>query len=226
MKNVQFEQDILAVPKSFPRLSVATENNEQFLKGELEIRDNDGKLWETYQVEIKGSKDYPNRFPKLFEIGNAFPKIADWHVYEEDDSCCIDVPQNELLICKDGLPVVDYISQYAIPYLANQKFRELEGYYLYGEYAHGILGRIEFYQSKLKAKNPLELLRMLGLIIDGYNPSRQAMCPFCHKSKFRKCHRQAFRELSAIKSFLYHDGVTQLIPFFKRNPHFQLPKVF
>ena len=153
-----------------------------------------------------------------------FLKIADWHV-NEDESCCIDVPANELIICKDGLNLNDYIQQYAIPYFANQKYRELNGYYLYGEYSHGIFGRIEFYQSKLNAKNVSEFVQMLDLLIKGFNPNRQAMCPFCHKTKFRKCHRNAFRELSAIKDHIFFDGKTQLIPFFNRYPNYQLPLV-
>jgi hypothetical protein len=224
MKNELFEKDIKAIPDIFNKLKVIVEDGEQFLKGELDIIDNTGKLWDSYSVEIKGSVGYPKRFPKLFETGASFPKIADWHVYVDDKSCCVDVTPNEIILCKDGLLVVDYIQRFAIPYLANQTFRKREGYYLYGEYSHGILGRIEFYQSKLKAKSPLELIAMFDLIIKDYNPARTAFCPFCHKVKFRKCHRESFRELQNVKGYLYNDGL-QLIPFFKTNPDYKLPKV-
>jgi hypothetical protein len=225
MKNEQFEKDIEFVRELFPSLFIISENGEKFLKGELNIIDNYGKLWETYLIEIKASQDYPIMFPKLFELGNAFPKIADWHVYEKDASCCVDITPNEILICKNGLHITEYIKRFAVPYFANQKFRELEGYYLYGEYSHGIFGRIEFYQSKLKAKTPKELIQMFNLILRGFNHSRTAYCPFCNKIKFRKCHRDAFRELEAIKPFLYYDGIEQLIPFFEANPNYKLPKV-
>lgn len=223
MENEQFEKDIEAVPAKYPSLGVVNRNVQKLLSGTLDIIDNEGKLWETYKVEIRASSEYPYRFPKLFEIGNAFPKIIDWHVYESDKSCCVDITPNELIICKNGLTLIDYIDQYAIPYFANQKFREIEGYYLYGEYSHGIFGRIEFYQSKLKAKSPHQLIQMFDLIIKGYNPDRRAYCPFCHKVKFRKCHRNAFRELAKIKPFLYYEGIKQLIPFFQANPDFKLP---
>ena len=222
MINVQFETDISTIPELYSGLCIIQENGEKFLQGSLDIIDNTGKLWATYQIEIKASQGYPNKFPKLYETGNAFRKIADWHV-NEDESCCIDVPASELIICRDGLNLNDYIQQYAIPYFANQKYRELNGYYLYGEYSHGIFGRIEFYQSKLNAKNVSEFMQMLDLIIKGFNPNRQVMCPFCHKTKFRKCHRNAFRELSAIKDHIFFDGKTQLIPFFNRYPNYQLP---
>jgi len=222
MKNVQFEEDILLVPEVFDKLSIVEENEERFLKGSLDIIDGTGKVWETFQVEIKGSESYPYAFPRLYETNNAFPKNADWHVYENDFSCCVDVPMSEKIICKNGLNVADYIKQYAIPYFANQTYRIREGYYLYGEYSHGILGRLEFYQSKLKAKNPAELIKMFDLIIKDYNPDRRAMCPFCYKEKFRRCHRDAFRELQAIKGYVAQDGLN-LLEILKANPNYQLP---
>jgi len=224
MKNVQFEKDILLVPDLFDKLSVVEKNEELFLKGSLDIIDGTGKVWRTYDVEIKGSESYPYAFPKLYETNDAFPKNVDWHVYENDFSCCVDVPMSEKIICQNGLNVSDYISQYAIPYLANQTYRIREGYYLYGEYSHGILGRLEFYQSKLKASSPMQLLQMFDLIIKDYNPDRRAICPFCHKEKFRRCHRDVFRELQIIKDYLKYDKA-MLMKLLVVNPNYKLPSV-
>ncbi len=224
MKNTKFENDILSIPTKFNKLSVVELDGEKFLKGELDIIDTYGKLWDTYQIEIKGSSGYPFNFPKLFETEDIFPKIVDWHVYEFDDnSCCVDITPNEIIICKNGLDVYEYIQRFAIPYFANQSFRIREGYYLYGEYSHGIFGRIEYYQSKLKAKNSKELIQMFDLIISEYNPLRTSLCPFCYKTKFRKCHKKAFAELTIIKEFLFWDKTNHLMPFFAAFPNYKLP---
>lgn len=225
MKNVQFENDIAVVPGLFNKLKVFEVGGEKFLKGEIDIIDNTGKLWDTYSIEIKGSDSYPLCFPKLFETADAFPHNADWHVYENDFSCCVDVEPNEILLCKNGLNLVAYIKQFVIPYFANQSFRIREGYYLYGEYSHGIFGRIEYYQRKLKAKSPQQLIQMFDFIIRDVHLERTALCPFCSNSKFRKCHRNVFAELSAIKWIMAMDGMKQLIPFFNAHPDYQLPKV-
>lgn len=217
MKNPQFEKDIVQVSKVFNKLNVVEENQELFLRGSLDIVDNDGKVWDTYHVEIKGSHDYPYAFPYLFETGDSFPKNADWHVYEDTLSCCITVKPNELLICKNGLHVLEYIKQFAIPYLANQTYRMREGYYLHGEYSHGFLGYLEFYQNKLKPQSLVELLKMFELIIGDFNPDRTAMCPFCPKTKFRKCHRSAFRELQSIKTQVENDSL-EILKLLKNNP--------
>ncbi len=223
MKNLQFEIDCYSVPREFDKLRIVENSGELFLAGEIDIIDSKGTLWDTYSVEIKGSERYPLSFPKLFEVGDAFPKIADWHVYESNDkSCCIDVPMNEKIICKDGLHIMDYIKRFAIPYLANQSYRKREGYYPFGEYSHGIVGRIEYYQEKLKAKSPSDFIKMFTLIINDFDPVRTAFCPICEKSKFRKCHRSAFKELSFVKEFLIYD-MSVLDPFFKANPNIKLP---
>lgn len=224
MKNAVFENDIEQVLDLYPKLSIVKEEQGKILKGELDIIDLNGKIWETYSILIRASSDYPKMFPKLFETNGAFPKIADWHV-NSDESCCIDVPENEMIICNSGLHVKDFISNYVIPYLANQKFRELEGYYLYGEYSHGVVGKIEFYQSKLKARSPRQMIEMFDFIIKDKKPDRRSKCPFCINTKFRKCHKFPFEELSNIKQFLIYDGVNQLIPFFNMNPNYKLPKV-
>jgi hypothetical protein len=224
MKNVQFENDILLVPVTFNKLRVVEENEERFLKGSLEIADGTDKVWDTYEIEIKGSAGYPYAFPKLYETNSAFPKNEDWHVYIEDNSCCVDVPMNEKIICQKGLNITDYIKQYAIPYFANQTYRNREGYYLHGEYSHGFMGRLEFYQSKLRASSPIQLLEMFKLILKEFNPGRRAMCPFCHKEKFRRCHRDAFRELYIAKDFLNNDGLI-LLKYLNLIPNFKLPNV-
>jgi hypothetical protein len=48
------------------------------------------------------------------------------------------------------------------------------------------------------------------------------MCPFCHKEKFRRCHRDSFREMQQIKEYVAQDGLT-LLKILKANPDFKLP---
>ena len=224
MKNEQFERDIQDIPELFRKLAIGIDGDEKILQGALDVVDASGKLWETYQIEIRGSESYPYAFPKLFETAEAFPKTADLHVYDDEKSCCLDIKANEIILCKAGLGIADYITRFAIPYFANQSYRMREGYYLYGEYSHGIYGTIEYYQGKLKAKNPTQLIAMLDLIMRDYNPARGAYCPFCLTVKFRHCHRNVFTELQGIKDFIWFEAATRLIPFFKANPNYRLPK--
>lgn len=75
MRNIQFEIDILEVPRIFDSLKVIEGENENFLSGTLKIVDDDNKLWDSYDIEIHSSDKYPNAFPKLFETSNSFLKM-------------------------------------------------------------------------------------------------------------------------------------------------------
>jgi hypothetical protein len=222
MKNENFEKELIIIQQHFPNLKIVELGDERYLSGPIEIIDVDGQKWDEYDIELKASEDFPLRFPKLFETGNSFPKNMDWHVYPEDGSCCVDIPHNEIIICNNGLTVLEYIQRHAIPYFANQTFRKREGYYLYGEYSHGLLGKMEFYQSKLKTKSLKQLIEMLIIIVKGFNSDRTASCPVCTTSKFRKCHRDTFLELEKIKWNINYDLINQLIPLYKELPNFNL----
>jgi hypothetical protein len=126
MKNEQFEKDIEVVPGIYNGLTIVEAGGKKFLIGELPIADTNGKLWEKYQIEIKGSDSYPYSFPKLFETADAFPHNADWHVHEDDFSCCVDYPANAKILCKNGLHITDYIKNYAIPHISQIRLSELE----------------------------------------------------------------------------------------------------
>lgn len=75
MKNVQFEKDILLVPKLYDTLKIVSNDGEYFIKGSLDIIDDSGKLWDTYQVEIKGSEDYPFTFRNCMKLAMHFLKM-------------------------------------------------------------------------------------------------------------------------------------------------------
>lgn len=201
MRNSKFEEDIKLVPEIYKKLHLNTANNENFLTGELDIIDYNGMHWDTYFVDIKASDSYPFAFPKLFETGNSFPHITDWHI-NADDTCCVDVTPNEILICHKGLNVTDFIRKFAIPYFANQTYRRIEGYYKNGEYAHGISGIIQFYKSKLKPKNSDDLIKMFNIFLNGHKINRKDYCPFCKKTKFRNCHKIIFSELEPTRNYL------------------------
>lgn len=169
------------------------------LCGELDIIDAKGKLWETYQVEIHYIDDFPHRFPTLYETGDKIPKIADWHIYEDTLACCVKVRPAEIMRCVNGITVSEYIEEEALPYLFNQTHRRLEGFYVNGEYAHGLKGIYEFYSQELKTRDDIpRTVQMMRWIAMNEKPVRTAQC-FCgSEKKFRNCHRDAYERLKLV----------------------------
>ena len=201
-----FESEIPKFVEHFPKFHKAiSSQGTVMVEGELEIVDQDGKLWETYQVEIHSCDGFPHRFPYVFETGGKIPRIGDWHVYEDTQSCCLAVEPEERLICKDGLSLIDFVKNNVLPYFFNQTFRKVEGYYKNGEYAHGLRGIYEFYDDVLKTKGDIrETIRLMIKIAHRDKPGRTHNC-FCgSNTKFRRCHRDAYKKLSKLdKEILY-----------------------
>lgn len=184
---------------AFPSLSVAVTDDKKILKGTLPVVDKEGKHWEDYGIEIHCSENFPHEFPMLFETSGKIPKIADWHVYEDTLSCCVKVQPEEILRCKKGISLTEYIREEVLPYLFNQTHRRVEGYYVNGEYSHGVAGIYEFYAGSLKTGTDILLtLQLMKYISTHERPSRTSTC-FCgKKEKFRHCHRNAFDKLKSI----------------------------
>lgn len=183
----------------FPTLYRVKVDGKEILKGVLAVVDTDGKHWEEYEVEIHASENFPYRFPMLFETSGKIPKIADWHVYEDSLSCCVKVRPEEILCCKKGITVTEYIREEVMPYLFNQTHRRVEGYYVNGEYAHGMLGIYEYYANILMTGADIRLtIELIRFIASNARPCRTSPC-FCgRKIKFRRCHRVAFDTLKEI----------------------------
>ncbi len=180
-KNYQrFDRDAEEVCKEFTKLTRATRDDGViFLSGELDIIDREGKFWDSYQIEIHPSDEYPDRFPLVYDVSGKIPPIGDWHINEDTKTCCITVLPEEILICKGGITLTGFIHNNVIPYFFNQTFRRVEGYYCNGEYAHGIPGVFQFYDDILSSGRVIRKAIMLMIhIAKRQRPGRTHNC-FC-----------------------------------------------
>ncbi|MBL7787347.1 MAG: SEC-C domain-containing protein [Chitinophagales bacterium] len=197
MKNSIFEHQLDEVIQNYPKLSKFPLGNIFILRGIVDIIGSDGKFWDSYEIEIHPHKDFPNKFPILFEVSKKIPRNPDWHI-NIDGSCCVAVLPEELIMCKQSLTVLSYIDKYVIPFFANQTYRKLTGNFANGEYSHGIAGILEFYEIIFQTKD-IELMNMLSKwILNNPKPNRTNMC-FCgSKKKFRHCHAQLYDKIAKI----------------------------
>jgi len=193
-----FINQIDQVVERYSNFNIVEDSEEKYLQGELQVVDRSGVFWESYQLEIKHHPDFPYRFPKVFEISDKIPKIADWHI-NKDHSFCIDVDASEIIKCKDGLSLIEFIEKELTPYLFNQTHRKVQGHYVGGEYSHGLKGIYEFYSDSLKTgDNVRKTLSLMMFIATHSRPNRSNKC-FCESGElFRHCHRKAYDELKVL----------------------------
>ena len=179
-----------------PRLD---EKGLTYLKGILDIPNDSGEIEGSFLIEIHFKSGFPYRFPELFETGGIIPKEADWHKYA-NGSCCITVPPDEILKCRNGITVLHFVTQFAVPYFANYLYRIREGRYLNGEYAHNVLGLAQFYTDLLGTSDQTKWVHYFKCTFhnEKVGCERNDQC-FCNSGKkYKHCHLEAFNNLRLI----------------------------
>jgi hypothetical protein len=217
-----FVNQLDEVISKYPKLYKHIVDNVMALKGFIDIIDDSGKLWDTYEILVRPSSNFPNKFPILFEIGGKIPKNGDWHIYT-DGSCCLTVPPNEAIVCINGVSVLTFIDDWVLPYLANQTYRTLTGDFV-NEYSHGTLGLVEFYQNLLNTKDTNQIVRLLTFILNNKKPDRTNVC-FCGSNqKFRHCHKEAFEKINLIGEELVKSNLTSMFQYlaYTKTPKFSV----
>lgn len=183
----------------YPDLRIRETEGIKYLKGILNIPDDDGNIVGNFLIEVHLAKDFPYRFPYLLEIGGLIPNEADWHKYS-NSGCCITVDAKEKLVCRNGLHLIEFIETHAIGFFANFIFRKENGHYKNGDYGHGIIGLDQFYTEILKTPNRKLWWRYFENVFKNlsYNNNRNDPC-FCDSGKkFKHCHKIVFNDLREI----------------------------
>lgn len=184
--NEEFTKQIETFNKEYPNFQKKTTPGYSYLKGILDIPDDEGNIAGAFSIEIHPSKDFPYTFPVLYEVGGEIPCEADWHKYQ-DNSCCLTIPAKEKLLCKNGITLIWFVKNVAIPYFANQLYRRETGKYLQ-EYSHGSKGIWEFYTELFHSRDYEIWEHCLENTFGGKKFERNGQC-YCNSGKkYKKCH--------------------------------------
>lgn len=116
----------------------------------------------TFQISIDFSKSNPYR--EVYETGGKIQKIAD---HLEKTLLDLHAKQNgnaPVNVCVAGylqeeqdISLVEFVCEIVVPYFCDLVVFEKDGYWLRGEYSHGMLGILENYQDKLNKSNWKEI---------------------------------------------------------------------
>jgi len=190
---LRFKCEAKEIHEFYPELIFVEEDLNPRIVGELILQDEQGLFVDSYQIKIEPIPSFPSRFPYVFETGGRIPVNIDWHVFP-DGHCCIKSIPEEALICKQGISLIRFLEQQVKPYFFNQKYREINGFFL-NERSHGLDGNIEFFEEKFNTKDLAQIVRGLYFIKQRKEPNRVEKC-FCGSDlKYRKCHRDVYRLL-------------------------------
>lgn len=73
----------------YPKLGIPLRHNSFYqIDGIIDVVDEEGGYWDSYEVSIILPQDYPNVLPLLIEKGKKIKRHIDWHISEEG-ICCL-----------------------------------------------------------------------------------------------------------------------------------------
>lgn len=192
-----FRKEAELIQNEYPglKLDADEKNGAPCLSGIIQLFSENRSLIDSYILKIVAIPDYPSSFPYVFETGGRIPINIDWHVYPDGHFCISSIPE-EILFCKKGLNLRYFIENHLKPYLLNQKYREDNGFFL-KERPHGNRGNVQFFIEIFKTKDLMIIAKGLNFIKKRVKPNRVSLC-FCGSGqKYRKCHKETYRMLSA-----------------------------
>lgn len=194
--NPDFKKELPKVVESYPNLTIKEHDGKDYLKGILDILNENGDVLGSFLIEIHSHEKFPYRFPKLYEVGREIPVHADWHKYS-DNSCCLTVEPDEIIICKNGMSVSSFIKEIAVPYFANQLYRRAEGIF-FNEYPHGTKGFRVFYNNLFKSEDVSFWLDCLKHTFKSKKSMRNENCYCDSGMKFKSCHLKVEEKLRVL----------------------------
>lgn len=203
------DSDIEWLRSDFPNLYY--EANSQKILGELDfcaVYDNEsGKMIiadlpeetdflirDVFEVEIRLDDIDVNGWPKVFEVGGKYCRIAekcevpiiDLHIYPKDGACCLGIKYRD----SKHLGIKEFLHELVIPFFYRLSYTDKFGIDrarrdLWGEYLHGEPGETEHF---------LEIMNIVR-----HKPSRNDPCPCGSDKKYKKCH---LGEVESLKNSL------------------------
>lgn len=202
-----FKSEARQIKNTFHSLSFIEAQG--IVAGELILADKMGIELDKYLIEIHPVSEYPQEFPRVFEVGGRIPRNIDWHVFESDGHCCLMAQPDQILVCKEGITLATFIENQVKPYFFNQLHREMHGYFL-KERSHGLQGELEFFFDLFRTKDLGLIYRLMAFVAKRKEPGRTEQC-FCgSKQKYRRCHRDSYRVVSKFTDVEIHHFIKRI----------------
>ena len=151
--------------------------------------------YDSFNVEIHVLPSFPFHEPKVFEVGNRIPKVADRHVYPNVGNCCLCVWE-EWLLCSPKHSFEAFLTGVLHDYFVGQTCFEAKGEWPFGERSHGVLGILESYADILCLNtNNIEIIAEHLTVLSRDELKGHCFCPCGSGKRLRNCHLDRIKEL-------------------------------
>lgn len=176
-----------------PTLRVSQPAGRTLVCGRLPVLAHDGTEIDNYQVEIELDKNHPKSPPVVREVGGRIPHTVDRH--NPSGTACLFVPEEEWQFWDESTSLVEFIKDGPVrDFFFSQTYFEETGTWPFGERAHGLAGRVDYYLELLQTNSLQQVLRFLKLLASSRIP-KGTLC-YCGKLKrLSECHLEKILDI-------------------------------
>ncbi|MBL7743131.1 MAG: SEC-C domain-containing protein [Chitinophagaceae bacterium] len=173
---------------SYPKLiKLVKEGDFWRIDGCIDVTDDEGGYWETYEVSIFIPPDYPKDIPILQETGKKIKRESDWHM-SSNGECCLATRAKIFHDLSEGITLLKWLDKFAHPFLANHVYRIKHNHYAHEEFSHGTKGIIEGWKKITGVRDAVSILKHL-VQITGYRTQALNRPCFCGSGKkYKRCY--------------------------------------
>lgn len=147
------------------------------------------QIIDKYKLKIVIYNDFPNKLPKVFEIGNKIPKNNSKFHVNPDHSLCLGSTLNILKSLQNNPKLNLFVKNFLVPYLydTSRLLEDMTRKRYFGELSHGTKGLIEEYKEIFKLKNEEQVLDTIHLLTLPYQLAKESKCSCGCGQKLKKC---------------------------------------
>ena len=173
---------------SYPKLIKLAKDGEFWrIDGSIDVIDDEGGYWDTYEVSIFIPPAYPKDIPILQETGKKIKRDIDWHMSSEG-ICCLATRAKIFHDLSGGITLLKWLDKFTHPFLANHVYRIRNKNYAHEEFSHGTKGIIEGWEKITGIQGVGSILKHLSQII-GYRTQAINRPCFCGSGKkYKRCY--------------------------------------
>jgi len=177
----QYSAAVLKYPKLAEPQHIATG---WLVAGSIDVIDDEGGYWDTYDVQIIIPDTYPIELPEVMEVGGKIKQSPDWHntIY-----CCLTTKAIMFAEMRGEVTLEKWLTNYVHKYLGNHVLKLKTGDYASGEFEHGTDGIIHGYKVLFNTDSTIEVQQILKALCGKSTLSKNRIC-FCGSGKkIKRC---------------------------------------
>ena len=186
--------DVHAELAKYPSLHLFLSNANAEVRGTFPVRDEAGRTLDEYAVAIELPRRYPNALPIVRETAGRIPWTLDRHVLPTCGTCCVLLPDarwEEFPMCA---PFSEYLAGPLHNFFLGQSIVESGGEWPFGEWAHGVAAKRDYYSALFETENGATV-RLFLEVLGWPNPKGRARCPCGSGRRLSKCCRAKVDDL-------------------------------